>query len=175
VKTKALPNFDTSRTPTTASINANSLTSWAAIVGAGLRSELHRHGDLDGMRRCGCVGMYEKAVNGWRSTRLRRTASFVGRTYLLGMQNATYRDQLRAVTVGNADIAGRMPIHYREADSSAGTGQFFDQPGTGLGKPPIAGTGSVGTFGRVLSLNARQQLRLSDPATTLLRPARATR
>jgi len=37
-------------------------------------------------------------------------------------------DRLRETVLGNADLAGRIPMHYREADVQAGTGRFFDRP-----------------------------------------------
>lgn len=63
------------------------------------------------------------------------------------------------MTLGNADLAGRLPIHLREADAQAGTGDFFDQ--TWSLRPNLTsqgsnlGTGSIGTLGRIPSINAR--------------------
>jgi hypothetical protein len=56
------------------------------------------------------------------------------------------------VSRGNADLAGRLPWHFREADTRAGSGHFFDATATGI----------VDTFGRFVSVNARQQVTLSD-------------
>ena len=53
---------------------------------------------------------------------------------------------------GNADLAGRMPWHLREADHSAGSGHYFDAPDSG----------SVDTFGRVVSVNARKTVSLGQ-------------
>jgi hypothetical protein len=47
-------------------------------------------------------------------------------------------DRMLTMTFGNADLVGRVPFHYREAD----TNLFFD-------------TGSVNAFGHVVSVNAR--------------------
>jgi hypothetical protein len=54
---------------------------------------------------------------------------------------------LRDETLTSADLAGRFPIWYREADHNAGSGQFFDAPNTGTQDP----------YGRPISVNARQQ------------------
>ena len=53
--------------------------------------------------------------------------------------------------VTNADLAGRFPIWYREADHNAGSGRYFDRPNSG----------TVDTYGRVISVNARQQVTLN--------------
>jgi hypothetical protein len=55
-------------------------------------------------------------------------------------------------TLGNSDFGGTFPMFYREADASAGHGQFFDAP-----------TNTIGTKGRFVSVNARQQINLGDP------------
>src|SRR5271157_1923708 len=64
----------------------------------------------------------------------------------------------------NADFAGRFPIWFREADNNAGTGQYFDYPGTCPPTNPSCTPGTVPTQGRVVSVNARQTvtLRLDD-------------
>jgi hypothetical protein len=58
---------------------------------------------------------------------------------------------LREEMLTNADLAGRFPIWYREADHNAGSGQYFDAPSTG----------NVDPYGRVISVNARQQFTAS--------------
>ncbi|HKW94431.1 MAG TPA: right-handed parallel beta-helix repeat-containing protein [Methylomirabilota bacterium] len=62
----------------------------------------------------------------------------------------TMDDRMREMSFGNADLAGRIPWHFREADSHAGTGRFFDQ------------AGRVDTQGRVVSVNARRTVSLWD-------------
>jgi len=61
--------------------------------------------------------------------------------------------------LGNADLAGRFPIHLREADSKAGSGDYFDQTWSrhaNLWRQGLnLGTGKVETFGRIVSINAR--------------------
>lgn len=62
--------------------------------------------------------------------------------YLLSGDN-----RLRKEMLDNADLVGRFPMWFREADHNAGSGHFFDQPGTG----------TVDPYGHVVSINARQQ------------------
>jgi len=59
-------------------------------------------------------------------------------------------DRLLQASLSNADLAGRIPWNFREADEKAGTGHFFDAKGT------------QDTFGRIVSVNARQRVTLSD-------------
>jgi len=59
-------------------------------------------------------------------------------------------DRLLRTSLGNADLAGRIPWNFREADTRAGSGLFFDT------------AGKVDTFGRVISVNARRRVTLSD-------------
>jgi hypothetical protein len=63
-------------------------------------------------------------------------------------------DRLRRASLGNADLAGRIPWNFREADVKAGTGHFFDD------------AGKINTFGRVVSVNARKRVTLSDLSQT---------
>ena len=58
--------------------------------------------------------------------------------------------RMRKMMIDNADLVGRFPQWFREADAKAGSGKYFDKPGTG----------SVKTEGRVVSVNARQQVTL---------------
>jgi hypothetical protein len=58
---------------------------------------------------------------------------------------------MHAVMLTNSDLAGMLPYWYREADSGAGHGGFFDAP-----------TNSVPTQGRIVSINARTQVNLLD-------------
>jgi hypothetical protein len=64
----------------------------------------------------------------------------------------TFDDRMLKVMLGNADLYGRFMWHFREADTNAGTGHFFD----------ASTTGSVGTAGRVVSINARRAVELDD-------------
>lgn len=60
---------------------------------------------------------------------------------------------LRSVTLHNADLGNGIPYFYREADSNAGHGQTFDNSGV---------PGNVQTQGRIVSINARTQVELTD-------------
>ncbi len=60
---------------------------------------------------------------------------------------------LRSVMLTIADLAGRVPYWFREADTNAGHGQTFDNSGI---------PGNVQTLGRVVSINARTQISLFD-------------
>ena len=59
--------------------------------------------------------------------------------------------ELREEMLTSADLAGRFPIWYREADHNAGAGFYFDAPIIG----------NVDPYGRVISINARQQFTTS--------------
>lgn len=54
---------------------------------------------------------------------------------------------MNTVTPGNADAAGGIGWWFREADTQAQIGRFFDSPNN-----------STGTLGRIVSINARTQL-----------------
>jgi len=58
--------------------------------------------------------------------------------------------RMRTMMTENADLAGRFPLWFREADDNAGSGKYFD----------ATRSGKVGTQGRVISVNARQQVTL---------------
>jgi hypothetical protein len=63
-------------------------------------------------------------------------------------------DRLLRTSLSNADLAGRIPWNFREADVKAGSKHFFDPEG------------KVDTFGRVVSVNARSRVTLSDLSQT---------
>ena len=56
----------------------------------------------------------------------------------------------RKMMVDNADLVGRFPMWFREADDKAGSGKYFDG----------AHASRVGTEGRVVSVDARPQVTL---------------
>ncbi len=64
----------------------------------------------------------------------------------------TFDDTMRNEMLTDADLMGYWPFHFREADSYAGSGKYFDAP-----------TNTVGTLGRVVSLNARPLVALHAP------------
>ena len=59
--------------------------------------------------------------------------------------------RMQKMSTDNADLSGRYPIFFREADHNAGTGHYFDAPGSG----------SVDPYGHVVSINARQYATLN--------------
>jgi hypothetical protein len=59
--------------------------------------------------------------------------------------------RMRTMMIENADLAGRFPIWFREADDNAGSGKHFD----------VSGAEKASTRGRVISVNARQQVTLA--------------
>ena len=131
--TTAVPNYDT-HIPIAEPLVATMYRSWMAAPKS-----------LEG--RGGHLGSYsnELAVTG--------ASPWIG---LLTTWDALYLltmdDRMREMAQGNADLAGRIPWHFREADSRAGTGHFFDAPSTG----------HIDTFGRVVSVNARRTVSLWD-------------
>ena len=56
---------------------------------------------------------------------------------------------LRNEMLASANLTGRFPLWFREADHSAGSGKYFDYPKTG----------HVDTYGRVISVNPASSLR----------------
>ena len=58
--------------------------------------------------------------------------------------------RMQKMMIENADLAARFPLWFREADEGAGSGKEFDAPNTS----------KVTTQGRLVSVNARQQVTL---------------
>ncbi len=111
------------------------------------------------------IGNYVKALNGaggadWIG--LQKTWEIL---WLYSMSTRGYE-----MLLGNADLAGRMPIFLREADALAGSGDFFDQAWSKINnltsQGTNLGTGTVDTFGRVVSINARPTATLSATSDT---------
>ena len=59
--------------------------------------------------------------------------------------------RLQKQMTDNADLAGRFPMWFREADHNAGSGGYFDYPHSG----------TVDPYGHTVSINARQQVTLA--------------
>jgi len=132
VSTQAIPHYDTA-------INiAESLL--ASRYGAWSISDRTVDGSSAG------IGNFEKGLGAAGANDWIGLMSTWDTLYLLTMD-----DRMREVSIGNADLAGRIPWHFREADNLAGTGNYFDAAGT------------VDTFGRTISINARKTLSLWDP------------
>lgn len=133
VSTKAIPNYDTG-IRVAESLIASYYSAWTnanKTVG----------GSSSG------IGNYSKSLASGGSHPWIGLMNTWDTLYLLTMD-----ERMRQVSQGNADLAGRLPWHFREADSLAGSGDFFDAPTSG----------SVDTFGRPVSVNARRTVTLSE-------------
>jgi hypothetical protein len=133
VRTRAVPNYDTSL-KVDSNLIANKYGSWVKSIHL-------LQGGPNG------IGNYEKALGAGGAADWIGLMNTWDVIYLLTMD-----DRMLAVSRGNADLAGRIPWHFREADSHAGTGRYFE---TAL---------KTDTFGRMVSINARKQITLSDLA-----------
>jgi hypothetical protein len=146
VTTRAIPNYDT---------GFSLENGWYAAVKDQWQSAVKT---LDGRTLAGSpstgIGNYPKILNdgGW--------AQFIGplntwdvvTLYGFGTVDS---QRLQAVSLGNSDLAGRMPIHYRERDAAPGNGRFFDAR-------EGASIGTVNPFGRIVSVNARKEVSFID-------------
>jgi hypothetical protein len=137
VTTRLIPNYDTALRVAESLISAK-YSDWLStdktITG--------------GAGSAGDLGSYNKGLG------------VAGSNMWIGLMNTwdiiylmTMDDRMLEMVVGNGDLAGRMPMHFREADVNAGTGDYFD-----VGK-------TVGTFGRMISVNARKLVTLMEPQT----------
>jgi len=136
VTTRAVPNYDTAlRIP-------ESLI--AAKYGEWLKAPKRLDGDAQ------AVGNYSHELSAAGAQDWIGLLTTWDTIYLLTMD-----ERMREMVLGNADLAGRIPWHFREADASAGTGHYFDRPSSG----------SVDTHGRVVSVNARRTVSLWDLST----------
>ncbi len=133
VTTRAIPNYDTSLRIQESLIAAK----YAEWIKAPKRIDGDTHG----------VGNYSQNLSAAGAQDWIGPFTTWDTLYLLTMD-----ERLRAMALGNADLAGRVPWHFREADVLAGTGLHFDRPQSG----------SVDTHGRVVSINARRTVSLWD-------------
>ena len=145
LSTGAYPNWDVDALP-----NGNALASENA-TNAKLnpaRFTIPGYDDIYASKGNGLggIGKYDQALNAGGQADWIGPATTWDIMYLL-----TGDPAMQQMMTANADLAGRFPIWYREADHKAGSGHFFDRPGSG----------KVDTFGRVVSINARQQVTLS--------------
>jgi hypothetical protein len=133
VQTRAIPNYDTSLT-VSSNLIATKYDYW-------MKSSHLLQGDYKG------IGNYDKALDAGGAADWLGPMDTWDVLYLLTMD-----ERMLAASRGNADLAGRLPWHFREADTKAGAGHFFD----------ASRDGSEDTFGHVVSVNAREQVTLSD-------------
>jgi hypothetical protein len=137
VMTKAIPNYDTD------------LKISDGLVEAWYKNWQKTDQSISGQPNAGNLGNYGKALGAAGSDPWIGLDDLWNILYLY-----TFDDRMLKVMLGNADLFGRFMWHFREADTKAGTGHFFDAPTTG----------SVGTEGRVVSINARRAVELDDIA-----------
>ena len=145
LQTGAYPNWDTDALP-----NSSALSSEAA-AGARLnpgRFTIPGYDDYSDAKGKGLGGIarYDQALNAGGQADWIGPATTWDIMYLL-----TGDPAMGQLMTTNADLAGRFPIWYREADHDAGSGRHFDRPDSG----------TVDTYGRVISVNARQQVTLN--------------
>ena len=132
--THAIPNWDASIRPT----------------GALLASRLGADSAKDRIEGAAVgIGNYQKDLRQGGASDWIGLAPLWDILYLYSMN-----ERLLQTSLSNADLAGRIPWNFREADEKAGTGHFFDA------------RGKVDTLGRVISVNARQRVTLSDLSET---------
>jgi len=130
VQTRAIPNYDTNLIIAPSLIQAKT---------SGFTGQESIDGSSSG------IGRFDKNLAASGASDWIGLMSTWETVYLM-----TMNEGLRTETLTQADLAGRIPFHYREADSNAGTGHFFDK------------NGAVDTFGRTVSVNARHQLTLGQ-------------
>jgi hypothetical protein len=128
--THTIPNWDTSIRVTNALVSSRTGTD-SGVDG------------IEGTAKG--IGLYQKDLIQGGASDWIGLAPLWDILYLYSMDDRSLRNSL-----GNADLAGRIPWNFREADTNAGTGHFFDLPG------------EVDTFGRVVSVNARKRVTLGD-------------
>jgi hypothetical protein len=142
-QTKFLPHWDTN------------LTMASSLIMAEVNAFASSSRVLEGCSRCysggGGIGNFEKGLNAAGAAAWHGPLTTWDIIYLMSQNPSMYN-----VMIGNADLGGRIPYFYREADTNAGHGQWFDAPNN-----------TVGTFGRVISINARTEISLEDVTDTV--------
>lgn len=145
LSTGAYPNWDTDALPNSTAISSenapNSRLNPARFTIPGYDDIYANKG-----KGLGGIGRYDQALNAGGQADWIGPATTWDIMYLL-----TGDSTMEQMMTTNADLAGRFPIWYREADHKAGSGHYFDHPDSG----------SVDTYGRVVSIDARQQVTLS--------------
>jgi hypothetical protein len=141
-QTRFLPHWDTN------------LTIAPSLVAAKVRALAGASRNIGGCSNCyaggGGVGNFQKGLNSTGAADWHGPLTTWDIIYLISQDPNMYN-----VMIGNANLGGRIPYFYREADANAGHGLHFDAPSGG----------SVQTFGRVISINARTQVSLVDTTT----------
>jgi len=145
LRTGAYPNWDTDALPNSSALAgesaANAKLNPARFTIAGY-DDIYASKD----KGLGGIGRFDQALNAAGQADWIGPANTWDIMYLL-----TGDPAMEQMMTTNADLAGRFPIWFREADHKAGTGHYFDHPKSG----------AVDTYGRVVSVNARQQVTLN--------------
>lgn len=144
LQTGAYPNWDTDALPNTAALSSESAPDAKLNP---TRFTIAGYDDIYATKGKGAggIGRYDQALDAAGQSDWVGPATTWDIMYLL-----TGDPTMQQMMITNADLAGRFPIWYREADHKAGSGRYFDHPNSG----------TVDTYGRVISLNARQQVTL---------------
>lgn len=122
VQTKVIPNYDTTLNMSSALVSSE-LSGWTSA-------------DQTIVGTANGVGNIPKGMDAGGAAETIGLMATWETMYLVNMKND---DKLLAKVIGNADLVGRVPMHYREAN----TNLFFDTGNT------------VNAFGHVTSINAR--------------------
>ncbi len=144
VTTGAYPAYDVNYLPNASVVNAEYAT--YSNIATNFPARLTIPGFDDGNN--GGIVNYDQAID---ATGDPAQGSWIGLfptwdiDYLL-----TGDPRLQKQMTDNADLAGRFPMWFREADHNAGSGAYFDYPHTG----------TIDPYGHVVSINARQQVTL---------------
>jgi hypothetical protein len=141
-ETKFLPHWDTA------------LQIASSLIASKVNAFANSSRVLQGCSNCssggaGGIGSFEKGLDAGGAADWHGPLTTWDIIYLMSQSPSIYK-----VMIGNADLGGRIPYFYREADASAGHGKWFDAP-----------RNTVQTFGRVISINARTQVSLDDATT----------
>jgi hypothetical protein len=141
-QTRFLPHWDTN------------LQIAASLIAAKVKTFSNSSRVLEGCSNCysgeGGIGNFQKGLNAGGAADWHGPLTTCDIIYLISQNPGMYN-----VMIGNADLGGRIPYFYREADANAGHGYHFD----------VSSRGSVQTFGRVVSINSRTQVSLDDTTT----------
>jgi uncharacterized membrane protein len=138
--TGAYANFNPNYTPTSTDV-ANMYARYTSLPASRLTIP-----GLDQLNGSGGIANYDENPNGTGYAPWIGPYSQWDVDYLM-----TGDPRMQQMMTDNADLSGRYPIFFREADHNAGTGRYFDSPSNG----------TVDTYGHVVSINARQQLTMN--------------
>ncbi len=146
VTTGAIPHYDTTITP------SDSITD--GLYNAYTAEDDTLDGSSGDSRKLGLINM--PGLNGTGAA-----AGIGPLTKWQVMHLYKFNEKTEKMVYGMADLLGHMPLHHRDADTQAGDGKFFDAQFDKYCGGNRTG-GSVDTFGRILSVNARRSIATFD-------------